>query len=160
MEDRFETFTILIAKISRYIRKIKTEETSKLGLKGPHISCIYYLYKQCDGLIYKQGTGLTARELCDICDEDKAAISRAVDFLEKNGYITCESKFEKRYNSPLILTEKGNQMGKKIVEVLDGIMDKVSEGIEEVERENLYRSLFIISNNLQKIYDSLGEDND
>ena len=88
MEDRFKTFTILIAKITRCIRKIKTEEMAEFKLKSPHVSCLYYLYKE---------SGMTAKELCDVCDEDKAAISRSIEYLEDNSFIYCESKFEKRY---------------------------------------------------------------
>ena len=82
MEDRFETFTVLIARISRSIRRLKAEEMERLGLKGPHVSCLYYLS------LYDE---LTAAELCERCDEDKAAISRSIDYLEKNGYLTCGS---------------------------------------------------------------------
>ena len=70
MEDRFETFTVLIARISRSIRRLKAEEMERLGLKGPHVSCLYYLS------LYDE---LTAAELCERCDEDKAAISRSID---------------------------------------------------------------------------------
>ena len=45
MIERFETFTVLITKISRSIRKIKTEEMAKFNLKSPHVSCLYYLFK-------------------------------------------------------------------------------------------------------------------
>ncbi|MBQ7880983.1 MAG: hypothetical protein IJ358_04000 [Clostridia bacterium] len=46
MEQRFETFTVQIAKISRCIRKIKSEEMAEFNLKSPHVSCLYYLYRQ------------------------------------------------------------------------------------------------------------------
>lgn len=62
MEDRFETFTVLIARISRSIRRLKAEEMERLGLKGPHVSCLYYLS------LYDE---LTAAELCERCDEDQ-----------------------------------------------------------------------------------------
>ena len=67
MEQRFETFTALVTGISRVIRKIKTEEMAEFHLKGPHVSCLYYWYKE--------GT-LTAKALCDLCDVDKANMSR------------------------------------------------------------------------------------
>ena len=38
MEERFETFTVLIARISRGIKRIKAEEMAEFGLKGPHVS--------------------------------------------------------------------------------------------------------------------------
>ena len=100
MENRFETFTVLINRISRNIRKIKNQEMEEYQLRSAHISCLYYLYAS---------DGLTAAELCERCEEDKATISRALEFLEEEGYLSCESKTAKRYKSPLSLTEKGEQ---------------------------------------------------
>ena len=142
MNERFEIFTTQIAKISRCIRKIKSEEMAEFKLKSPHMSCLYYLYKQKE---------MTAKELCDVCDEDKAAISRSIDYLEKNGFITCDSKTEKRYKSPLCLTELGKKVGKRIAEKIDNILEKASEGLSEEHRKIFYSSLFLISENLQKI---------
>ena len=142
MYDRFETFTVLILKLSRYIHKIKTEEMAEFDLKSPHVSCLYYLYKL---------DSLTSTELCNICEEDKANVSRSIDFLEKNGYLVCRSKTEKRYKSPLILTEKGKETGERIVQKIDAILDAVGEGIPEKDRVIMYRSLSVICDNLQKI---------
>ena len=44
MKERFETFTVLINRISRNIRKIKNQEMAEYNLRSPHISCLYYLY--------------------------------------------------------------------------------------------------------------------
>ena len=90
MEERFRTFTVLITKISRAIRKIKSEETEEYGLTNPHVSCLYYLYKQ---------EALTLTELVDISLEDKAVLSKAISFLEANDFIICDSNLKKRYNS-------------------------------------------------------------
>lgn len=35
MEERFEAFTVLISRISRSIRRIKSEEMAEFQLKGP-----------------------------------------------------------------------------------------------------------------------------
>ena len=144
MQERFQTFTILIARLNRCIRKIKTEEMAELDLKSPHVSCLYYLYK---------ADSLTSKELCDICEEDKANISRSIEFLEKNGYIVSRSKTEKRYKSPLILTEKGRETGAHIVRKIDAVLESVGEGVPEDQREIMYRSLSVICDNLQKICD-------
>lgn len=143
MFDRFEKFTVLINCIVRGIHKIKSEEMSKFGLKSTHVSCIYYLYRE--------GEGLTAKELCDVCGEDKAAISRAIDFLERNGYITCESKFEKRYKSPILLTEKGIELGKAVSFKIGEILEKASSGLDEEKRKVLYEGLTLVCDNLQKL---------
>ena len=46
MEERFSMFTILISSISRHIRKIKSMEVAEYDLKGPHVTCLYYIFKQ------------------------------------------------------------------------------------------------------------------
>jgi DNA-binding MarR family transcriptional regulator len=145
MQERFQTFTILIARLNRCIRKIKTEEMAELNLKSPHVSCLYYLYK---------ADSLTSKELCDICEEDKANISRSIEFLEKNGYIVSRSKTEKRYKSPLVLTEKGRETGAHIVRKIDAVLESVGEGVPEDQREIMYRNLSVICDNLQKICDA------
>ena len=142
MKERFEMFTVLIAKISRNIRKIKNQEMAEYGLRSPHISCLYYLYS---------AKSLTATALCEKCVEDKATISRSLDYLETNGYLTCESKSAKRYNSPLILTEKGKEVGKKIFNKVNNVLEEVGVGLTEEERLAFYRSLTIISNQLEKV---------
>ena len=144
MQERFKTFTVLITKINRSIRRIKTEEMAEFNLKSPHVSCLYYLYK---------AQTLTAKELCDICEEDKAAVSRSIEYLETNGYVTCNSKMQKRYRTPLELTEKGREIGARIVERIDRILGAASEGLDEAERLVMYRSLALISENLQKLCD-------
>ena len=145
MEERFEMFTVLIAKASRYIKRLKTEEMSEFNLKTPHVSCIYYLYKK---------EKLTSKELCDICEEDKASISRSLEFLETHGYIKCLDQVKKRYKSPLVLTEKGLEVGKKVEEKIDNILMEASKGLSEENRKIFYESFAIICDNLQKIYDN------
>lgn len=142
MKERFETFTGLIAKISRNIRKIKNLEMAEYELRSTHVSCLFYLYS---------ADILTATDLCERCEEDKATISRALDFLEENGFVTCETKSAKRYKSPLLLTEKGREAGGKIFEKVNRVLEDVGAGLTDEEREIFYRSLTIISNNLDRI---------
>lgn len=138
MEQRFETFTVLINRISRNIRKIKNQEMSAYQLRSAHVSCLYYLYSE----------SLTATDLCERCEEDKATISRSLEYLESNGYLTCAAKSTKRYKSPLVLTEKGMAVGKKIADKVNLVLDEISTALSEDERIALYRSLSIISDRL------------
>lgn len=142
MQERFETFTVLINRISRNIRKIKIQEMADYNLRSAHVSCLYYLYTN---------TGATATELCERCEEDKATISRALDYLETNGYIVCETKNAKRYKTPLYLTEKGREVGKKIADRIEGVLEAISGGLTEEERVAFYRSLSIISQSLETV---------
>lgn len=149
MKELYSIFTLLIAKCNRCIRKLKQEEMGNFSLKGPHVSCLYYLYKN--------GGPLTLKELCDVCDEDKAQISRALDSLEKDGYIRCDSKTEKRYKSPLFLTDKGLEVSADIVKKIDSIVESAGEGVTEENRVIFYKTLMTISDNLQKMCDKYGE---
>lgn len=139
MVERYETFTVLINRISRNIRKIKNQEMADYQLRSAHISCLYYLYTL---------EHVTATELCERCEEDKATISRALDYLETNGYLHCESKSTKRYKTPIILTEKGVEAGKRISEKIDYVLDVISDCLTEEERVAFYRSLTLISDSL------------
>ena len=142
MVERFETFTVLLNRINRNIRKIKNQEMADYDLRSVHISTLYYLHLQ---------DGLTATELCDKCDEDKATISRCLDYLEQKGFVLCEIKGQKRYKSPVTLTERGKKAGKKIAEKIDRVLQTVSTTLSEEERESFYRSLALISHQLELV---------
>ncbi|MBQ4651260.1 MAG: MarR family transcriptional regulator [Oscillospiraceae bacterium] len=142
MQNRYETFTVLVNRISRNIRKIKNQEMADYNLRSTHVSCLYFLYTN---------TGATASELCEYCEEDKATISRALDYLETNGYISCETKSGKRYKSPLYLSKKGHEAGRKIADKIDAVLEAVSGGLSEEERLAFYRSLSIISESLEAV---------
>ena len=142
MQERFETFTVLINRISRDIRKIKNQEMAAYHLRSAHVSCLYYMYSL---------DGVTAAELCEHCEEDKATISRALDYLESNGFLCRASDHAKRYRSPLRLTEKGQAVGKRIAEKINAVLDTVSHTLTEDERAAFYRSLSAISRSLGAI---------
>ena len=100
--------------------------------------------------LYKKET-LTATELKEICDVDKAAISRTLDFLEENGYIKCSSQAKKRYKSEFSLTEKGIEIGEFISSKIDEILEKSSFGLSKEKLEIFYEGLNVINENLNKM---------
>ncbi len=143
MEERYQLFTTLIAKCARAIKRIKSGEMAEFNLKGLHVSCLYY--------VFINEKSLTATELCDICDEDKANISRAIDALEEGGFVVCNSKTQKKYNCPISLTEKGTEIAKRVADKIDNIVLLASQGLSAENRKVFYSSLLLISNNLDKI---------
>lgn len=148
MTERYETFTILINRISRNIKKIKNLEMAEYGLRSSHISCLYYLYKS---------KNLTATELCEKCEDDKATISRSLDYLEENGYIISETKNSKKYKSPVTLSQKGKKAGKEIADKIDKVLDDISSELSDEERTEFYRCLAVISNGLDNMVKKLEE---
>lgn len=142
MEERFRKFTVLMTKIRRSIQKIKAEEMAEYDLKSPHVSCLYYICKSGN---------LTAKELCDICDEDKASVSRSIVQLEERGYVVCPSTAKKRYRAQITLTDEGKVIAEKIVEKIDKILDFVGKDLSEKDRDIFYRCLSEISDNLEEV---------
>ena len=142
MQDRFEAFTLLIAGINRSIRRIKTEEMAEFDLKSPHVSCLYYLYKE---------GALTLKALGDICDEDKAALSRSIDYLEKRGYVTLNNKKGMRYKAEISLSETGREVAGKVVRKIDGFLKDVGVSLGEEGRAALYSGLRTVNRDLEKI---------
>lgn len=140
MERRFETFTVLVGKLSRSIRRLKTEQMAQLNLKGPHVSCLYYLYSFGP---------MTAAQLCERCEEDKAAISRSLEYLERNGYLQPQAG--KKYKAKLLLTDMGRQAGEEVANRINRILDAAGAGLTEQEREIMYRAMEKISANLESV---------
>ena len=115
----------------------------KFGLKSFHVSCLYYINKFDDGL--------TATELCNLCEEDKGAISRSIDYLEKDGYVkySCDDN-KKKYRAKIFLTDKGKKIADRLDVITNKAVDIGSEGLNDIDREYLYKCLEMISNNLNK----------
>jgi len=137
MLQRFEAFVTGITVCYKYIQRIKSMEMTELGLKGTHAMCLFFLHHNPQGL--------TAAQLCQLCAEDKAAISRTLVVLQQKGYIHTG---EKKYRFPLRLTEEGTLVAQQ----LDGqICQWVSfggEGLTDQERAVFYKALAHISGNL------------
>ena len=146
MKERFAMFTALINKISRNIRRIKNREMAEYELRSTHASCLYHL---------NIAEPLTATELCERCEEDKATVSRALGFLEERGFTAREPKAARRYKSPVYLTEKGLEAGKRIYDRVGLVLDEVGVGLSDAERDLFYKYLGIISDNLEHITEEL-----
>ena len=142
MQEKYKIFTVLISTINRNIRRIKAEIMAEHNLKCPHVSTIYYLYLQ---------GGMTLKELCEMCNEDKGAVSRSVKSLEKEGFVEKDDATEAKYKNKLFLTEQGKELGKQIVEKIDSAVEYATTGLSSEDKQTVYTCLGIISNNLEKI---------
>lgn len=150
MYDRFEKFALSISQLNRYIQKIKSMEMTDLGLKGNHTMCLYYLGRNINGL--------TSSELCNLCKEDKAAISRTISELENLELVKADSTDGKReYRTKLHLTTKGCKVVDKIDEKIQKAVNIGGQGLTEEQRETFYSTLDIIAENLDNFTKAKGE---
>ena len=143
MLSRFEQFCTAISVIHHAIQKIERVEMSKYGLKGPHAQCLLVISQYSDGV--------TAAKLCEICEKDKAAISRTVAELEAADMIIRQDPEGKRYRCLLKLTEKGVQVAENVGRLVHAAVSKASEGYDEHNREIFIHVLNLIARNLQDI---------
>lgn len=139
MIERFQAFVSGITICYKYIQKIKSMEMTEFGLKGTHVMCIFYIYHS-DG-------ELTAAKLCQLCAEDKAAISRTLMTLQEKGYVECG---EKKYRAHLTLTEKGKALAGQIDGLIEQWVGFGGDGLNEEERNSFYYALDLISSNLRE----------
>ena len=140
--ERYRYFTALITKINRNIKRIKSEEMNEFELKGPHVSCLYYL---------NTTGGTTASEICEMSEDDKATISRSIDYLEEIGLVNESGTDTKKYNVTLSLTEKGLEVAGKIAQKIERILDIAGAQIKDKKRKVMYECLMSINKNLENI---------
>ena len=145
--ERFESFTSSVTKAYKSIQKIKIAEAEQIGLKPTHVMYMYYLGKNPQGL--------THAELCKLCIEDKAAVSRAIVELTKKGFIkNSEENSNRKYRTKIVLTDEGKQINNNLNEAITIAVNKASKNLDEVDRENFYRVFFYITDNLDEICSS------
>lgn len=143
MIQRFEQFSASIACIYRQIQKIERTEMARYGLKGPHAQCMLAM-SRCP-------EGVTAAQLCDICEKDKAAISRTVSELEAAGMVSRQEKDGKRYRVQLQLTEQGQQIAAQVNMLVARAVEQAGTGLKDADREAFYRALDLIAGNIRQI---------
>lgn len=139
MNQRFDAFVTGITVCYKYIQRIKSAEMGDLGLKGAHVMCMFYLKQHPDGL--------TSSQLCTLCAEDKAAISRTLSFLKSEGYVDSEGP--KNYRAILRLTETGRKIADQFDALIADWVCAGGTGLTDQERRDFYHGLSLISNNLR-----------
>ena len=141
MENRFEHFTLDIFSISKYWNKIATEEMKKYELRGAHALYLLIL----DGY---EGE-ITAAQLADLCQRDKADVSRALADFQKKGILEPYSGPKYRINPKL--TPRGRALAAQIRARAAVALDLAGQGISDEMRENMYHCLDLIAANMRGI---------
>lgn len=142
MIQRFEQFTGAIVQIYRCIQKIKSAEMTELGLKGQHAQCLVAMGERPQGV--------TAAELCALCEEDKAAVSRTVADLEDRGLVACAQPGRKRYRARLTLTDRGLEIARQVNKRVEQAVLRGGDGLTAERREEFYAALNLVADNLKR----------
>jgi DNA-binding MarR family transcriptional regulator len=145
MVTRFEQFVSAINGIHRCIQRIERSEMEKYGLKGYHAQYLMALMR------YEEG--VTAVQMCDICDVNKAAVSRSISELENEGLVVRRSRegTSTAYRATLVLTDKGKEAAKWVSLRAQEAVEKAGSGLSADDRAAMYNALENISCNLRAI---------
>lgn len=143
MMERFEHFSLAITEISRYWRKLATEEMEKYDLKGPHAT---YLTT-----IYRFPEGITVPQLCEISGKDKSDASRMIAILEKKGMVEKKMVDGSLYRGVLVLTEAGKEAAARVSSRAARVVALAGKDLDDEQRHAFYFALDTIVGNLRAI---------
>ena len=143
MLDRFEQFYYSISNIYRHIMKIERDEMEKYGLRGSYVQYLIAMTHYPEGV--------TSAKLSEVCDKDKAAISRIIAEMESKGLITRESDKNNLYRAKLMLTDEGRKAADFVCERAEKAVTAAGMGLGDDDRKIFYGALAIFEANLRRI---------
>ena len=143
MVRRFEAFTLGLSRLNAGWSKLAAQELKPYGLKGTDAVYLVALHKHKDGL--------SSVNLCEICNKDKAEVSRAVAMLEEKGIVMREHVSKNGYRAKIMLTQKGNDVTCAIRERIQLAVEQGGSGLTDEQREHFYYALQVIADNLYEI---------
>lgn len=141
MLSRYEQFSFAISGIYRSIQKIERDEMIAYGFKGS--------YAQYLAAMNRYPEGITASQLCEICEIDKAAVSRALAEMEAKGLISRKS--HTGYRAKILLTEQGQKAADFVCQRAQDAVTAAGRGLTDEKRRIFYEALGLIASNLQTI---------
>lgn len=142
MLQRFEHFTSTISSIHRNVQKIERDEMEKHGLRGAFAQ---YLLA-----VSRYPEGITAAALCEVCDKDKAAVSRVIAELEAKGLLYRENDGS-QYRSKVLLTPIGEAAVSFVQARACAAMELAGSGLSPEDRAVFYSALDLLDSNLHQI---------
>lgn len=143
MISRYEIISSSVSCMYHDIQKIERTEMVKFGLKGPHAQCLLVMSRHPEGI--------TAAQLCELCEKDKAAISRTLAELEQSGMVLRTERNGTRYRANLTLTEQGKAAAQAVKQRAQLAVERAGEGLDDAQREVFYHVLALIAGNLHTI---------
>lgn len=146
MSDRkemlpYELFPAAVFRLYRDVIRIEQRDMEKHGLRG---SMAQYL-----AMLWQFPEGITAARLSEICDKDKAGVSRTVAQMEQLGLLTRQGGSASGYRARLVLTDKGKELAGEIRRRGREALAAAGEGMEGEQWESLCRTLWKIADRLQ-----------
>lgn len=143
MIDRYQQFSYIVSVINRQIQKIERDEMEKYGYKGA--------FAQYLMAMRRNPAGVTSAQLSDMCDRDKAAVSRVITEMIEKGLVVRKSANETFYRAKLTLTQKGTEIADYIARQGAAAVAAVNNELTKEELKAFYSNLDYIADKLHII---------
>lgn len=143
MLNRFEQFSSVISGIQRDIQRLERDEMVQYGYKGAYAQYLVVLRRSPEGL--------TAAQLCEICDKDKAAVSRISAEMAEKGLLLRDCAGGSRYRALLKLTARGREAADHVCRKARAAVAAAGSSLTDEERDAFYRALTSIASGLQAL---------
>ncbi len=113
--------------IIRSSRKMVNEGLSPLGLSSAEGNILLHLFTL--------ERGVRQEDIAGLLDISKPAVSRALESLEKKGYVTRQKDFSDRRASRVLFTEKAQEIRPQVERVYQEVYALAAQGVspEEVQ---------------------------
>ena len=141
--NTFELFSTGVSHLIKSIQQLKSCKMAEYGLKGTTALCL------CQ--ILESDAGLSAGELSEQGEIDKAQVSRCMTELIEKGFVFRDDKDGKIYRQKYRLTEKGEEVARDIVESTSKIQARIRSGVSDADMATFYRVLDVLCNNFSAI---------
>ena len=143
MIGRYQQFSYIVSVINRQIQKIERDEMEKYGYKGAFAQYLMAMRRNPDGV--------TSAQLSEMCDMDKAAVSRVITEMIEKGLVVRKSANEKLYRAKLSLTQKGTEIADYIANQGAAAVVAVNNAFSQEELKAFYSNLDYIAERLHTI---------
>lgn len=143
MLDRFVQFTAAISSIHRFIQKIERDEMEKYGLKGAYAQYLLAMERHPEGI--------TAAALCEVCDKDKAAVSRILSEMEAKELVCRADTGDSQYRARMVLTDAGLAAADYVRHKAALAAEIAGKDLSEDERKAFYITLEHLAGNIRTI---------
>lgn len=147
--NHFEVFSTSIAQLIKAVQFLKSRKMAQYGLKGTTALCLCQILDSEDGL--------TAGELAERGEIDKAQVSRCVAELTEKGFILRGDEEGRRYKLKYQLTEKGRAAAEDIAAAARRVQEAVSKNISDADLSVFYSTLYKLCENFAALLEEESE---
>lgn len=137
-----DKYNILAGRVPLLLNRFLSQQFNamQLALSREQWSVLVVLWK---------ADGCSQQMIAEATYRDKPSITRLIDNLVKEGYVVRSNDKNDRRLNLIFLTEKGKQIQKAAIQVIDDTINKATKGLSEDQMHAVRDAFELIYNNLK-----------